>query len=50
MKRSQIDRAIDHLEQEINVLVLAVAKLKEQRDAKPKRERKPRLVEKGAAS
>ena len=41
---SQFDKAIDQLEQEIQVLELAVAKLKQQRDAKPKAVKPPKRI------
>ena len=46
-KISTLDKAIDQLEQEIQILALAVAKLKQQRETKPVKMRiaKPRGAE-----
>jgi hypothetical protein len=45
-KQSQLEKAIEKLNQEISVLLLAVAKLREQQtpatEAKPRRGRKPK--------
>jgi hypothetical protein len=49
-KQSQLEKAIEKLNQEISVLLLAVAKLREQQgpqaEEKPRRGRKPKDVAK----
>ena len=49
MKLSRLDKAIAALEAERQVIDLAIAKLKLQRDAKPAKKAKPRLVTESAS-
>lgn len=49
MKQSAIEKAIAVLEGERQVLDLAIAKLKAQRDSKPKRAPKPQAVSERAS-